>query len=154
MVNIPVTLAQEVGDPKIINEHNFNQSMRPNITRIFAISPYGNINKVKYEGFYAILEIENGKIYQIIYPDWIDPTITRLSISALEDINGRIDLGEFKFENIEQIIVPAIIEWINFDDGKISINEAMERIVPNIGYTQNTYVLFPHLIRTGDPIIN
>lgn len=147
-------ISQVLQEPKVVNEEKFILAMRSNITGIFAVSPYGNINKVKYEGYYAILRISDGKVTEIVYPDWIEPLFKRRSNFVIVDINERIELGEFEFQDIDQIIVPAIIEWINFETIEPQLYTELSKILPKTGYTRNTYVLFPHLIRTGDPIIN
>jgi len=144
-------IAQEKNDPEIINEDRFIRSMRLNVSRIFAMSPYGNVDSVKFEGYYAILKINNGKVSEIVYPIGIKPFITRSSDFAEKDINERVDLGEFEFLNIDQIIVPAIVEFIHFETDEIRLDKVLKKILPKMGYTPNSYVLSPVIMRVGNP---
>ncbi|EAZ82162.1 hypothetical protein [Algoriphagus machipongonensis] len=144
-------LAQELPNPRIINEENFIKSMRVNTPRIFAMSPLGNIDSVKYEGYYAVLKINNRKVSEIVYPTDIEPLISRMSDFAKKDINERIGLGEFKFLNIDQIIVPAIVEYIHFETEDLRLDVVLEKILPKIGFTPNTYVLSPVFMQVGNP---
>ncbi len=144
-------LAQELTNPRIINEENFIKSMRVNTPRIFAMSPLGNIDSVKYEGYYAVLKINNGKVTEIVYPSGIKPLITRLCDFARKDINERIDLEEFEFLTIDQIIVPAIVEYIHFETDDLRLDEVLEKILPKTGFTSNTYILSPVIMQIGNP---
>jgi hypothetical protein len=149
-----VTFAQVLQEPKVVNEGKFIKAMRANVSRIFSTNPYGNIDSVKYEGYYAILRISDGKVIEIVYPCWIEPLVTRLSGFAMEDFNERISSGEFEFQNIDQIIIPAISEWIHFETSEPQLHKALLKILPKIGYTPNTFVLAPYLLPRGNPLIN
>lgn len=144
-------LAQELTNPRIINEENFIKSIQINTPRIFAMSPLGNIDSVKYEGYYAVLKINNGKVSEIVYPTDIELSITRMSEFAKKEINKRIEKEEFKFENIDQIIVPAIVEYIHFETEDLRLDEVLENILPKTGFTPNTYVLSPVVMQVGNP---
>jgi len=106
-------ISQEKQEPKIVNEDMFKKAMQANVSRIFATNPYGNVDSVKYEGFHAILKICNGKVSRIEYPNWINHSVTRMSEFALKDINERIENGEFKLENIEQMLFP-LKSWTSY----------------------------------------
>lgn len=144
-------LAQELTNPRIINEENFIKSIQINTPRIFAMNPLGNIDSVKYEGHYAVLKINNGKVNEIVYPNGINPSITRSGYFAKIDINKRIEKEEFKFENIDQIIVPSIVEYIHFETGDIRLDVVLEKMLPKTGFTPNTYVLSPVVMQVGNP---
>jgi len=144
-------VAQEENDPKIIHENRFNLAMRINAPRVFAMSPYGNVDSVKYEGYYAVLKVHNGKVSEIFYPIEIKQLITRLGDFAKKDINERIDLGEFELVNIDQIVVPAIVEYIHYETEDIRLDEVLEKILPKTGFTSGTYILSPVVMRIGNP---
>lgn len=95
-LQISPMLGQEMIVPEVVNEPRFLKAITSNITNIFAINPYGNVDSVKYEGHYAILKINNGKVSQIDYPDRIKSLISRNSQFALCDLNNRIQQGEFE----------------------------------------------------------
>jgi len=143
--------AQGVNTPKIINGAQFELAINSMVTKIVAVNPLGNLHNVSHEGYYAILKIEKGKVVQIAYPEWIDPIITRQSEFALKDINERIEEKEFEFVNMDQIVIPVLIEWIHFEGENNSLPQALKRILPNSEYTSQTYVLHPFVIRTGNP---
>lgn len=146
--------AQEDQKVKIVNEEKFLIAMKANISNIFSINPYGNVDSVKYESYYAVLRIRNGMITELTYPDDTEPFVIGKSDFAIKNFNERIKKGEFKFENIDQIIIPAIIEWVHFETNEPQLYKALLRILPQIGYTSNTYVLPPYLLYRGNPIIN
>lgn len=143
--------AQELANPRIINEDKFIRSMQRNIlSSVFRMFPpfrdHGN-----YEGYYAILIIEEGKVKELAYPEGTNESITRSRIDAIGKINERIGLGEFEFVDIDQIIVPCIFRWIDFETDDPSFDEILKNILPKTGYTPNTYVLAPSVILTGNP---
>lgn len=142
---------QGVNTPKIINGAQFELAINSKVTKIVAVNPLGNLHNVSHEGYYAILKIEKGKVVQIAYPEWIDPIITRQSEFTLKDINERIGEKEFEFVNMDQIVIPVLIEWIHFEGENNSLPQALKRILPNSEYTSQTYVLHPFVIRTGNP---
>ena len=144
-------LAQELTNPRIINEENFIKSMQTNVSSLFAMSPFGNVDSVKFEGYYAVLKINSGKVSEIVYPTDIELSITRMSEFAKKEINKRIEKEEFKFENIDQIIVPAIVEYIHFETDDLRLDEVLENILPKTGYTTSSYILSPIIMQIGNP---
>jgi hypothetical protein len=142
---------QGVNTPKIMNRAQFEIAINSEVTKIIAVNPLGNLHNVSYEGYYAILKIEKGKVVQIAYPEWIDPIITRQSEFALKDINERIGEKEFEFVNMDQIVIPVLIEWIHFEGENNSLAQALMQLLPNSEYTSQTYVLHPVVIRMGNP---
>ncbi|MFT4857189.1 MAG: hypothetical protein ACI8YP_001798 [Algoriphagus sp.] len=143
--------AQELTNPRIINEDKFVRSLQRNIlASMFKLFPPFR-DDAKFEGYYAILIIEDGKVKDITYPEGTIESITRNRIDAIEKINEKIDLGEFEFVDIDQIIVPCIFRWIDFQINDPGFDEILKKILPKTGYTSNTYVLAPSVILTGNP---
>lgn len=143
---------QENDSPKIINEERFIRTV--NGPPIFSGDYRGNIDNVKYEGYYAILKINDGKIIELVYSSDVKPIEKRLKELAVSMINEKIDNGMFKLENVDQIIIPVIREWIHFKTDEPKLDLVLKNILPKTGYTPNTYILSPIMIKTGDPIVN
>lgn len=144
-------IAQENSPKEIVNDIALSQTIRRNITGIFSVNPLGNIDSVKYEGFYAILKIKKGKVSEIIYPDFIDEKITRSKSDAIIDINQDIESVDLVLSGINQIVVPAIREWIHYRTDNPNLYEALKNIIPKTGYTSKTYLMSPVIIYTGNP---
>ncbi|NVJ47516.1 MAG: hypothetical protein HWE07_10325 [Cytophagia bacterium] len=153
-LQISPMFGQEMIVPEVVNEQRFLKAIRSNITSIFAVNPYGNVDSVKYEGHYAVLKIKNGEVSQIDYPEKTQPLISRNCEFAIRDINNRIHKGEFELKNIDQILVSMIIEWVHFDTNEPNFHDALSKIFPKVGYTANTYVTPPILVLRGNPIRN
>jgi len=153
-LQISPMFGQEMIVPEVVNEQRLFKIIWSNITSIFAVNPYGNVDSVKYEGHYAVLKIKNGEVSQIDYPEKTQPLISRNCEFALRDINNRIHKGEFELKNIDQILVSMIIEWVHFDTNEPNLHEALSKTLPKVGYTSNTYVVPPILVIRGNPIKN
>ena len=144
-------IAQEKSQKKAVNDEALNRTIKRNITSIFSVNPLGNIDNIKYEGFYAILKIKKEKVSEIIYPDFIDEKITRRKLDAIINLNKDIESGELVLSGINQIIVPAIREWIHYKTNNPNLDEALKNIIPKTGYTSKTYLMSPIIIYTGNP---
>lgn len=146
-----VIFAQENSSTEIVNDQVLSRIIKRNITSIFSVNPLGNIDSVKYEGFYAILKIKKGKVIEIFYPKFIDEKISRSRSGAIIDINQDIDSGELVLSGINQIVVPAIREWIHYKTDNPNLDDALKKMIPKTGYTSKTYIMSPTILYTGNP---
>jgi hypothetical protein len=143
---------QENNTPKIVNEERFIRTVSG--PPIFSGDYRGNLDSIKYEGYYAILKIKEGRVMEIVYSNHVKQIEKRHEELAINRINEKIDNGMFKLVNIDQVIIPVIREWVQFKTDESNLDLVLKRVIPKTGYTPNTYTLNPIIIKTGNPIRN
>lgn len=146
-----IGFAQENSTIDLVFEEPLSVIIKKNINSIFSVNPLGNIDSVKFEGYYAILKVKKGKVIEIFYPQFIDKKITRRRSDAIININQDIDSGKLVLSGINQIVIPAIREWIHFKTSNPNLDEALKNIMPKTGYTPKTYLMNPIILYTGNP---
>jgi hypothetical protein len=146
-------MSQDLDLPRIVNEAKFKKFITSN-TNKFAKHPLFNKDSVKYESFYIILEVRDGRVANLGYSEGTKEIFSIRNTFSKDEINLEIDSKEFELVRIDQIIIPVIMKWIQFETKNENLGEALGKLIPSTGYTQGTYVMDPVIIYITNSIIN
>lgn len=149
----PNLFAQQEGVPKIINEERFNRFIYSNFNKI-APHPIINKDNLRIEAFYIILKIEDLFVKDVIYSESTREEIIGRSRFPIKELNEAIKLREFQFSNIDQLVIPILMSWIQSNSKIEDFLQSVQNLIPKSGYTKDSFIVDPVIIKLGTPIKN
>lgn len=136
---VQCVFAQRTSNMEIIGEENFRRFIGTNML----IHPIDNPESVKYSGYYIKLSIKDELIVGISFSENVPISIPRRLAVTFKDLNEKISLKDYRFLDVELIIIPVLLHWVEIEEELSSLDNALSYIIPDKINCKFVYILDP-----------